>query len=111
MIRMSVPSGEDFAGCSKSLSSKAAASEDPEAQHSHPSNPELSEQLFSRVGYVEDLNDARTMLAGFFSILLPFLSKHHGPHSTFMRLSGSGIESQRRRGLAHNVQSFSNEGL
>ena len=36
-------------------SSKAAASEDPEA---YP------------LGYVEDLNDARTKLAGFFSILL-----------------------------------------
>ena len=36
-------------------SSKAAASEDPEA---YP------------LGYVEDLNDARTKLADFFSILL-----------------------------------------
>ena len=43
------------AGCSKSSSSKAAASEGPEA---YP------------LGYVEELNDARTMLAGFFSILL-----------------------------------------
>ena len=43
------------AGCSKSPSSKAAASEDPEA---YP------------LGYVEDLNDARTKLAGFFSIPL-----------------------------------------
>ncbi len=43
------------AGCSKSSSSKAAASEGPEA---YP------------LGYVEDLNDARTMLADFFSILL-----------------------------------------
>jgi hypothetical protein len=42
------------AGCSKRLSSKAAASEDPEA---YP------------LGYVEDLNDARTTLADFFSIL------------------------------------------
>jgi hypothetical protein len=42
------------AGCSKSPSSKAAASEDPEA---YP------------LGYVEDLNDARTLLADFFSIL------------------------------------------
>jgi len=42
------------AGCSKSLSSKAAASEDPEA---YPQ------------GYVEGLNDARTPLAGFFSVL------------------------------------------
>ena len=41
------------AGCSKRLFSKAAASEDPEA---YP------------LGYVEDLNDARTMLADFFSI-------------------------------------------
>ena len=43
------------AGCSKSSSSEAAASEGPEA---YP------------LGYVEDLNDARTKLAGFFSILL-----------------------------------------
>ena len=37
------------------LSSKAAASEEPQA---YP------------LGYVEVLNDARTLLAGFFSILL-----------------------------------------
>ena len=43
------------AGCSKSSSSKAAASEDPQA---YP------------LGYVEGLNDARTTLASFFSILL-----------------------------------------
>jgi len=43
------------AGCSKRLSSKAAASEGPEA--------------YPR-GYVEGLNDARTTLADFFSILL-----------------------------------------
>jgi hypothetical protein len=43
------------AGCSKRPFSKAAASEDREA---YP------------LGYVEDLNDARTTLAGFFSILL-----------------------------------------
>ena len=42
------------ARCSKSSSSKAAASEGPEA---YPQ------------GYVEDLNDARTTLADFFSIL------------------------------------------
>jgi len=39
----------------KKAASKAAASEDPEA---YP------------LGYVEDLNDARTKLAAFFSILL-----------------------------------------
>ena len=44
-----------FAGCSKRPSSKAAASEGPEA---YP------------LGYVEGLNDARTKLADFFSILL-----------------------------------------
>ena len=43
------------AGCSKRTSGKAAASEGPKA---YP------------LGYVEGLNDARTMLAGFFSILL-----------------------------------------
>jgi hypothetical protein len=44
-----------LAGCSKRLSSKAAASEGPEA---YP------------LGYVEGLNDARTPLEVFFSILL-----------------------------------------
>ena len=43
-----------LAGCSKRPFSKAAASEAPEA---YPS------------GYVEGLNDARTKLADFFSIL------------------------------------------
>jgi hypothetical protein len=43
------------AGCSKRLSSKAAVSEGPEA---YPQ------------GYAEGLNDARTLLADFFSILL-----------------------------------------
>jgi len=47
--------GCGYAGCSKSLSSKAAASEDPEA---YP------------LGYVEGLNDVRTKLTDFFSILL-----------------------------------------
>src|SRR5437660_11752436 len=47
--------GCGHAGCSKSSSSKAAASEGPEA---YP------------LGYVEGLNDARTKLVGFFSILL-----------------------------------------
>ena len=42
------------AGCSKWPSSKAAASEDPKR---------------TLLGYVEDLNDARTLLADFFSIL------------------------------------------
>jgi hypothetical protein len=44
--------------------------EAPEAYHSHPPNPELLEQLLSRVGYVEDAFEARTPLADFFSILL-----------------------------------------
>ena len=48
---------EHNTGCSKRPSSKAAASEGPEA---YP------------LGYVEGLNDARTKLAGFFSILLGF---------------------------------------
>jgi hypothetical protein len=42
------------AGCSKEPSSKAAASEDPEA---YP------------LGYVEGLNDARTTLAASFNIM------------------------------------------
>ena|SRR5437588_8182801 len=37
-----------------------------------PAPPRAVEQLFSRVGYVEDLNDARTKLADFFSIRLGF---------------------------------------
>jgi hypothetical protein len=45
----------EASGCSKRLSSKAAASEDPEA---YP------------LGYVESLSDARTTRAAFFSILL-----------------------------------------
>jgi hypothetical protein len=44
-----------LAGCSNRLSSKAAASEGPEA---YP------------LGYVEGLNDARTRLADCYSILL-----------------------------------------
>ncbi len=44
-----------LAGCSKRPSNKAAASEGPRP---YP------------LGYVEGLNDARTMLADFFSILL-----------------------------------------
>jgi hypothetical protein len=52
---MSRITGEHHAGCSKRPSSKAAASEGPEA---YP------------LGYVEDLNDARTKRADFFSILL-----------------------------------------
>ncbi len=55
MVRTSRVRGEFYSGCSKRPSSKAAASEGPEA---YP------------LGYVEDLNDARTTLAGLFSILL-----------------------------------------
>ena len=55
MVRPSRRKGAHRAGCSKRPSSKAAASEGPEA---YP------------LGYVEDLNDARTKLADFFSILL-----------------------------------------
>ncbi len=52
------PIGADInrnSGCSKRLSSKAAASEGPEA---YP------------LGYIEGLNDARRPLADFFSTLL-----------------------------------------
>jgi hypothetical protein len=52
------------AGCSKRPSSKAAASEDPQA---YP------------LGYVEGLNDARTLLADFFSILLDQLNSKGEP--------------------------------
>ena len=53
-VRPCAPQENTPAGCSKRLSSKAAASEDPEA---YP------------LGYVEALNDARTLLVDFFSIL------------------------------------------
>jgi hypothetical protein len=49
--------------------SKAAGESKPEAYLSHPPNPELSEQLFSRVGYVEDFDESRTKLAACFNIL------------------------------------------
>ena len=55
MVRPCAPRENTPAGCSKRLSSKAAASEDPEA---------------FPLGYVEALNDTRTPLADFFSILL-----------------------------------------
>jgi hypothetical protein len=58
------------AGCSKGSSGKATGESKTEAWRFSPTHPELSEQLFSRVGYVEDLSDARTMLADLFSILL-----------------------------------------
>ena len=42
-----------------------------------PAQPRAVEQLFSRVGYVEDFDEPRTKLAGFFSVLLVlFLSFH-----------------------------------
>ena len=53
MSHLSKATGEHRAGCSKSPSSKAAASE--EAKRT--------------LRYVELLRDARTTLAGFFSIL------------------------------------------
>ena len=54
----------------KQFVSKATGESKPEAYHSHPPNPELSEQLLSRVGYVEDFDVPRTKLADCFSILL-----------------------------------------
>ena len=47
--------------------SKATASEGPGAYLFSPTHPKLPRQLVLRVGYVEDLNDARTTLAGFFN--------------------------------------------
>jgi hypothetical protein len=41
----------------------------PEASLFSPARPKLPGQLVFHVGYVEDLSDARTTLAGFFSIL------------------------------------------
>ena len=67
----------------KSLSSKAAASEDRRRYPPHfvelfprtvdlgePKSPYIDSDLRESLRYVEDLNDARTTLAGFFSILL-----------------------------------------
>ena len=49
----------------KQVVNEAAVEKTPEAQRSHPPNPELSEQLFSRVGYVEDFFETRTKLGVF----------------------------------------------
>ena len=54
LVRMPGTTGKHHAGCSKRLSSKAAASE--EARRT--------------LRYVEPLSDARTKVAGFFSVLL-----------------------------------------
>ena len=40
----------------KQVVNQAAGEKTSEALNSHPPNPELSEQLFSRVGYVEDFS-------------------------------------------------------
>jgi hypothetical protein len=53
MIHLSKATGEPRAGCSKGPSSKAAA----------------SEEVKRTLQYVELLSEARTPLAGFFSIL------------------------------------------
>jgi len=84
------------AGCSKSSSSKAAASEDPEA---YP------------LGYVEDLNDARTPLADFFSIMLEEIADQL--HRLFGR--GSGMDEMRReifeKGYPGHIGPQQNHGL
>ena len=54
MVRACGTMKEHHAGCSKRPSSKAAGESKPEA---YP------------LGYVEDFEEPRTMLAGFFSIL------------------------------------------
>ena len=46
-----------------------------------PSHPELSEQLFSRVGYVEDFGELRTTLVHFFSIRVEGLTLAGGPNA------------------------------
>ncbi len=40
-----------------------------------PPNPELSEQLFSREGYVEDCDEPRTKLGALFSVLLSLFDR------------------------------------
>jgi hypothetical protein len=64
MVGMCGQQEDTPAGCSKRPFSKAAASEDPEA---YP------------LGYVEDLNDARTLLADFFNSLLELVLRHAIP--------------------------------
>jgi hypothetical protein len=59
-----------LAGCSKRLSSKAAAESKPEAYFFSPAHPKLPRQLVLREGYVEDAFKGRTPLAAFFSTRL-----------------------------------------
>ena len=75
--------GEYRAGCSKSLSSKAAGESKPEA---YP------------LGYVEDFDEPRTKLADFFSILLANSCnpRHHSPETRSIapcRPRGWGVAS------------------
>ena len=72
------------AGCSKSPSSKAAASE--EAKRT--------------LRYVELLSDARTMLAGFFSILLGFFLPEE--KRSIQPRDGDGDEFNRQQQSAHD---------
>ena len=67
--RMPGTKGAHYAGCSKSLSSKAAADESTGGVAFPPTHPTLPRQLVSQVGYVEDAFEVRTPLANFFSIL------------------------------------------
>ncbi len=62
MVRTAKVTAEDLAGCSKRPSSKAASESKPEA---YP------------LGYVEDFDEPRTQLAGFFSSLLA--DQHQAP--------------------------------
>ena len=67
---------EQFAGCSKRLSSKAAASEEARRYHPHfvwlfARGMDLGERKIPSSAS-ESLSDARTMLADFFSILPRF---------------------------------------
>ena len=84
MVSMPGTTGPDYAGCSKGSSSKAAASEGPRRYVPHfvwavrpldgSWRTEKPLQCYPHprgsLGYVEGLNDARTPLADFFSILL-----------------------------------------
>ncbi len=51
----------------KQLASKAAGEKQPEAYPSHPPTPSCQSSSFP-MGYVEDCFEARTQLAGVFSI-------------------------------------------
>ena len=89
MVRPCAPQKNTSTGCSKRLSSKAAASEDPEA---YP------------LGYVEDLNDVRTKLADFFSILLVARIGDRDTHHNLLTVQG--VIKRHRESALHKGHGF-----